>query len=181
MSERLAATRLHHTTDVELVERVQRGDVAALGVLFDRYGQLLYRVAYRLLGSRDDAEDTVQDVFAGLTGALANYSEFGALEAWLRRVTVRSALMKRRAELRRRAITLDESDVESTSEDPTLALSIEAALESLPMTLRQAAVLRLAEGYSHEEIAHALGISVSASKVRVHRAIAQLRVTMGDG
>src|SRR6476620_8364878 len=85
-------------SDAELVTLVTGGDLAALGGLYDRYAGILLPVAYRLLMSKDDAEDVVHDVFVGLPEALRRYEERGALGAWLRKVTARVALMRLRSE-----------------------------------------------------------------------------------
>ncbi|MGH7616025.1 MAG: RNA polymerase sigma factor [Gemmatimonadaceae bacterium] len=168
-------------SDAALARLVQSGDADALGALFDRYDEMVYRVAYRLLGRREDAEDAVQDVFGGLRVALAKYVEGGSLDSWLRRVTVRTALMKRRAEARRPAESFAEADATPRIDrDAALAISIEDAIAALPAPLRSVVVLRIIEGYSHEEIAQLLDISVGASKVRLHRAVQRLRTALGD-
>src|SRR5919108_165135 len=72
------------------------GYTHALGELYRLYGPALFKVAYRLTDSREDAEDVVHDVFLGLPEALERYEERGRLGAWLRRLTARVALMKLR-------------------------------------------------------------------------------------
>jgi RNA polymerase sigma factor (sigma-70 family) len=64
--------------------------------LYGRYAGDLYRIAYRLTGSRADAEDVVQDVFLGLPAALRGYEEHGKLDGWIRKVTARVALSRLR-------------------------------------------------------------------------------------
>ena len=157
-----------------LVERARAGDAEAVGALFRRYGGTLYRLAYRLLGSREDAEDVVQDVFVGLRVSLSRYESRGAFSAWLRRVAARVALMRLRADRRR---PHPAADPEDARDDPDLALrlTVERALDTLPEPLRAVLVLRMVEGYAHEEIAAALGITVGASKVRLHRATRRLQ------
>jgi DNA-directed RNA polymerase specialized sigma24 family protein len=86
------ATSPADSEPADLVHRARLGDSEALGALYDAFGAGLYRLAYRLTGSREDAEDTVHDVFVGLPEALDRYEERGRLGAWLRRVTARVAL-----------------------------------------------------------------------------------------
>jgi RNA polymerase sigma-70 factor (ECF subfamily) len=162
-------------TETTLVQRVRRGDPEALGALFDLHGVSLFRLAYRLLGTREDAEDTVQDVFGGLELALARYDEQGTFGAWLRRITARTALMRLRAERRRRIADPVEASHAKASGDEALRLTLDTALDSLSDPLRAVFVLRTVEGYSHEEIAGMLHISPGASKVRLHRAIRHLQ------
>jgi RNA polymerase sigma-70 factor, ECF subfamily len=162
-------------TEVTLVQRVRRGDAEALGALFDLHGAALYQLAYRLLGTREDAEDAVQDVFGGLELALARYDEQGAFGAWLRRVTARTALMRLRAERRRRVDDPVRTHESADRGDVALRMTLDTALGTLPDPLRTVFVLRTVEGYSHDEIAGMLHISAGASKVRLHRAIRQLQ------
>jgi RNA polymerase sigma-70 factor (ECF subfamily) len=166
-------------TEARLVQRVRQGDPEALGALFDLHGESVYRLAYRLLGTREDAEDAVQDVFGGLTSALAQYDEHGAFGAWLRRVAARTALMRMRAERRREALAprdVAELAANTASQgDIALRMTLDSALAALPDRLRAVFVLRMVEGYSHDEIARTLHISVSASKVRLHRAVQRLQ------
>src|SRR4029453_731131 len=77
------------STDAELAAATRAGNMQALAVLYRRYAQTLMAVAYRLLSSREDAEDVLHDVFVGLPEALRKYDERGRLEPWLKRVTAR--------------------------------------------------------------------------------------------
>lgn len=161
---------------VDLVGRARHGDPTALGMLYDAFGVALFRLAYRLTGTREDAEDVVHDVFVGLPEALTNYEERGRLGAWLRRVTARVALMKRRRARRRQEVGLESAadvpaSLHGTSEDAALR----AALDALPPDQRAVVVLREMEGYTHAEIATTLGISPVTSRVRLLRGLRRLR------
>jgi len=166
------------TDEQTVVSMVRRGNPEALGKLFDTHSREVYRLAYRILGAREDAEDTVQDVFVGLRRALSNYQETNAFLPWLRRVTVRTALLRlratRRSSAREQKVVFDHD----VTPDPALRITLDDALAALNPSLRDVAVLRLAAGYPHEEIAEMLGISVSASKVRLHRAIRELQTVL---
>src|SRR5213592_1845061 len=74
-----------HPQSADLVGGVRDGDPAALGLLYDAFGAGLFRLAYRLTGTREDAEDVVHDVFVGLPEALTRYEERGRLGAGARR------------------------------------------------------------------------------------------------
>jgi len=71
-----------------LIDRVRAGDPHALGQLYDEFAPRLLRVARQLLGSREDAEDTVHNMFVGPPEALQRYEECGSLRAWLTTRTV---------------------------------------------------------------------------------------------
>lgn len=138
----------------------------------------MLRVAWRLTGSIEDAEDVVHDVFVALPGTLARYQERGSIDAWLAQVTARAALMRMRGGKRRRETALsDATMVPSTSRSDSAAeySDLEAEIARLPDALRAVFVLREIEGFMHEEIAEMLGISVGASRVRMSRALDALR------
>src|SRR5260370_1922965 len=78
------------------------GSQDALSALYLEHGVAWFRLAYRLVGAREDAEDVVHDVFVGLPEALGRYEERGSFGGWLKRVTARVALMRLRSGKRRR-------------------------------------------------------------------------------
>ena len=80
-----------------------------LSALYLEHGAALFRLAYRLVGAREDAEDVVHDMFVGLPDALRRYEERGSFAAWLKRVTARMALMRLRSRKRRREVSLDDA------------------------------------------------------------------------
>ena len=83
------------TTDLSLDEAVwsaRAGEDRGIAELYDRYAAVLFRLARRITESHADAEDVVHDLFVGLPDVLQRYEERGALEPFLKRVTVRIAL-----------------------------------------------------------------------------------------
>lgn len=169
-------------TSDEILRRARAGDPEGLAALYDHHAAALYRTAYRLSGSRPDAEDIVHDLFIGLPEALRRYEEQGNLRAWLTRVVVRLALMRARADRRRRTVPILEADnVASTrrTDAPLEHEDVRTAVMALPPGLRVVFTLRQVEGFSHEEIGGMLGISAGASRVRLTRAIQLLRRLLG--
>ena len=160
----------------DLIGPVRDGDPTALGQLYEAFGVGLFRLAYRLTGTREDAEDVVHDVFVGLPEALTRYEERGRLGAWLGRVTARVALMRHRRSRRRREVGLDgAAEVAASARMPAENLALWAALDALPPDQRAVLVLKEMEGYTHAEIAETLGISPVASRVRLLRALRRMR------
>src|SRR5436190_1045128 len=90
-----------------LMAEARAGSPDALSALYLEHGAALFRLAYRLVRAREDAEDVVHDVFVGLPEALRRYEERGSLVGWLKRVTARVALMRLRSGKRRREVALD--------------------------------------------------------------------------
>lgn len=162
-------------SDEALVARLQSGDMEALDLLFGRYASSLLGLSCRITGSLPDAEDVVQDVFVGLPIAIRSYAESGQFEAWLRRVTVRTALMRLRRDVRRREVSLDLREPVDPSSTMFSRMALEDAISSLPTPLRVVFVLKEVGHYSHSEIAATLGIRRGTSEVRLYRAIRFLR------
>lgn len=100
------------------IDAARAGSPDALAGLYRLHGAALYRLAYRLTGTREDAEDVVHDVFVGLPEALVRYEERGNFTAWLKRMTARVALIRLRRRKRRREVTLDAAGV-GTGAPPT--------------------------------------------------------------
>lgn len=166
--------------DAALIARLRDGDADALETLFRRYATELLRLASGLMPTHADAEDVVQDVFVGLRLALRSYEERGTFRAWLRGVTVRSALAARRRKRARREGPLDNVLGPAIAHDPSTPVALRDAIARLPDALRDVFVLKMVEGYSHAEISALLGISSSASEVRLFRAVRRLRDLLSE-
>ena len=165
----------------QLIQQVISGDPEALGDIYDLYGEPIYLVAYRLMTCPEDAEDVVQDVFLGLSKLLRTFQDRGSLEGWLKKVTVRTALMRLREQRRRTNLFRRYATFFPRHSEPSIdgTLSLDDALAVLPESVRVVMVLKL-EGYTHEEIGKLLGVSQSASKMRYHRACRRVRTFFDD-
>jgi RNA polymerase sigma-70 factor, ECF subfamily len=160
--------------DSILVRAAQNGDVDAFEELVRRYQTSIYRVALRILGSRADAQDVVQETFVRAWRALPRFRHDSAISTWLYRIVTRRALDKIAS--CRSTGTLDEVEVEAgpdpaqAAEDQERLRAVKQAIAKLPPDQRAALVLREFEGLSYQEVAHVLGASVPAIKTRIHRA-----------
>ncbi len=165
----------------ELVQRARARDPSATAQLYRLYGGAVYRVARRMLGSADDAEDIVQDVFLGLPAALATFESRGSLEGWIKRIAVRTVLMRERKRRTLERFLGKYSSVLYPRSSPPEALdrlTVEDAIAKLPNSWRKVCALKL-EGYTHADIGSMLGITATASKLRFHRACQRLRKLLG--
>src|SRR6267378_1202818 len=175
------ATSAANGSSASLIAEARAGSPDALSALYLEHGVALFRLAYRLVGAREDAEDVVHDVFVGLPEALGRYEERGSFVAWLKRVTARVALMRLRSGKRRREVTLDDAAAQTEPGMASERDGLEAAVNTLPDHLRAVLVLKEIEGYAHAEIAELLGISEGASRVRLTRALKRLRDELESG
>lgn len=165
----------------DLARRIRAGSGEALEALYRSAGARLYALAWRLTLNRADAEDTLHDLFVGLPRALERYHEQGSFAAWLKRLLVRTALMRRRQERRqgaRDAAYAGEAELGGSDAGPAPEGEAGRLLAALPESLRAVVVLREIEGMSHAEIARALGISEATSRVRLLRGLERLRRTL---
>jgi RNA polymerase sigma-70 factor (ECF subfamily) len=152
----------------------------------------LSAVALRIVGNEHDAADVVQDSCLRAWRALPSFRGDSKLSTWLHAIVVNTSLsaLQRR---RQRGID-DESELDDTTladphsltdphaaaEQTELRQTLLLAMQALSDPLRDVVVRRELRGLSHNEIATELGISETASKVRLHRARGQLRTALGD-
>lgn len=176
--------------DVALMLRVRDGDRAAFDVLIERYRKPLLNVIARTIGRDTDAEDLAQDVFVRVYQAAPRYQPTAKFSTWLYTIAHRICLNHARAQTFRRWFSLsgdDDSDdppndpPDLRTPDPATDLErrelqrvVAQAVARLPERLRFAVVLRRYEELSYEESSEILGCSVTAAKLRVHRANAIL-------
>lgn len=167
--------------DASAVRACLAGDAAAFATLVDRHAPVCLRFATRMLGSREDAEDVVQDALLRAHRALRSFDTTRDFRTWLMSIVAnrcRTALVARRrrerwlvdASLERAAST-----VAAEREDGGALRSIEWALERLDARHREAFLLKHVEGLSYLEMETITGAGVSALKMRVRRACEQLR------
>ncbi len=171
-------------SDSVAVARVKAGDGDAYRVLVERHSRSVFRLAYRMTGNEQDSEDVVQETFLRAYKQLHRWEARSSFGTWLYRIAANYALDLVRMRSRRR--TSDEEDVldgmASPSPGPDRLLAsgkvqecVAATLNELSRQERTAFVLRHFEGQSIEEIGAALGLSGSAAKHSIFRAVQKLR------
>lgn len=149
-------------------------DREAVAELFDRYGDMVYRVALGYLRSPQEAEDAVQAVFLKLLEGKATAHE-GKERAFLTKITVNHCKNVLRTGKRRSDTPLDELALLAPPEDRDL---LRAVME-LPEKYRCVVILHCLEGYSFGEIARFLRVGPSAVSMRLHRARELLKQQLG--
>lgn len=142
-----------------------------------RYQGSVYRLAWRILGRREEAEDVVQDTFLKAYGKLASCRDRSRFWPWIRRIAVNTCMD--RISLESPCEDVEElREAESSMEDPVEseairraeASDIQRVVDGLPMVYRAVIILRYEEELAYKEIADLLGDSVSNVQVRLHRA-----------
>ena len=177
-------------TDTELVTQAKqavRDDFGPFEALVQRYQDRVLGNCRYLTGSRDDADDMAQEVFVKAFFALQKFEGRSSFKTWLWRIKVNHCLNHLRRSRRERTIDIEapgldrvpELQVEARAEDALRSQvdreSIDRILETLPETLRVPLLLRDLDGLSYQEIADELGLSLSATKMRIKRGREEFR------
>ena len=174
------------TSDLALVERVQKGDRSAFDVLVLRYQHKVLKLIMRYVRDATEAEDVAQEAFVKAYRALPGFRGDSAFYTWLYRIAINTAKNSLVARKRRPVdygLDLQDSeqyDMQSRFQDTdtpeALILSdeirqaVNAAIDALPEELRVAIVMREIDGMSYEEIAAAMDCPVGTVRSRIFRA-----------
>jgi len=182
------AVRREAEHDAALVQRLRKGDARALDELYRRHREAAYGIAYRLVGSREDALDVVQEAFIHVMRGIQTFRGQSSFRTWLYRIVTHASLDYRRWRSLRTADRLDaESAVEPAATGPRqptpqaeaiagdLRQAIDRALMNISEKNRAALVLYAIEGMSYQEVADVLGISVGTVMSRIFNARQRLR------
>ena len=166
--------------------RTLAGDRSAFGTLVERYAGQARRVARAVLGDQDDADDAAQDAFLSALVKLAQYDAARPFGPWLMRIVANAATDRRRRRAIRRTEQLDVGLVgggtrpDVAAERAALGERLRAALAELTPRRRLAVVMFDVEGFSHAEIAQALGIPEGTVRSEVFHARRRLRALLAD-
>jgi RNA polymerase sigma-70 factor (ECF subfamily) len=186
--------------DAALLEALRRGDPQAMEQLVETYADRVYRLTFRITGSKEDAEEATQDALWTAGRKIGTFKGDSAFGSWLYRIAANAAYMKLRArKAKAREIAIDEvlpalddgglhfepmddwsPRVEEQALNGELREVLDAAIAELPPEYRAALVLHDVEGMPNPDVAEALGISLPAVKSRIHRSRLYLRKRLSD-
>lgn len=181
--------------DAVLVERLRGGDRIAAKTIVRRHNQRLWRIARSIVGDDADAEEVVQDTYLRALSSLDGFRGESSLATWLSRIVVNEALRCRQ----RKPPPLEPGDIAETmapdhSASATMApppspeaaaarqqirRMVEGAIDALPPPFRVVFMMRIVEQMSINETAATLNIPIATAKTRLHRAILQIRASLG--
>ena len=178
-------------TDSAAAEEARKGDQQAFRVLVERHSHSVFRLAFRMTGNEQDAEDLVQETFLRAYKQLHRFDGRAAFGTWLYRICANCSLDLLRARKSRREqqpsleadegtgwldrVAAPEPSPERVTQSGQIARLLEPALNRLSEMERTAFVLRHYEGRDIEEIAKALGVQTNAAKHSVFRAVQKIR------
>jgi RNA polymerase sigma factor (sigma-70 family) len=164
--------------DEDLMLQVRNGEAEMLGVLFDRYQTPLFNFYAKLTQDRAVSEDLVQDVFLRILRYRQTYRPGTSFRTWMYQIA-RNARLDHVRKTKPEGPLASEPIAPSPSSDPAQqkqeALLLQRALMQLPEDKREILILNRFQELKYVEIARLMGCEVGAVKVRVHRALQQLR------
>jgi RNA polymerase sigma factor (sigma-70 family) len=178
--------------ELDLIERLKRGEESAFRSLVEQYQDLVYNTALGIVQNESDAEDVAQEVFIQVFRSIGTFKSEAKLSTWIYRITTTRALdllrarksKKRFGLLKRLWETEEESPVENISDFNHPGVSLErkeeaaqliTAIAQLPENQKVAFVLHKLEGLSYLEIAEVMGNTLPAVESLMHRARLNLR------
>jgi RNA polymerase sigma-70 factor (ECF subfamily) len=170
--------------DLELAKRCSNGDAGAFEELYRQHAGRLFNLTSRMVGSLQEAEDLLQEVFLHAYRKLGSFRGDSSLATWLYRLGMNQCLDHLRGRQVRMSQATDSLDDEMTAEaaSPSPAtpiavnrIDLERAIGRLPEKCRAAFLLHDVEGFEHHEVAAILGVSEGTSKSQVHKARMKLR------
>lgn len=175
---------LLETTDEDsrLVRRFLGGESQAFDTLFLKYQDYVYRIVFGIVGNHDEARDITQEVFLQVHTSLSGFRQSSRFSTWLYRIASNRAVDHARSARRRRFFNFDDlvgsrNIAADRGKEPAQIVERDMAnsqvrdiLQSCPLPHRQALALRYFSDLSIEEIAEVMHCSLTAAKVRLHRA-----------
>ena len=183
--------------EAALIAQLRAGDESAYEQVVRAYGGRLLAVARRIVGTEEDARDAVQDAFLNAFKSFARFEGNAKLSTWLHRIVVNAALMKLRTRKRKPEQSIEsmlpsflddghheerfqswDEPVDKLMERKEARELVRQQIDALPEGYRTVLVLRDIEGLDTEETAKVLGLSVNATKIRLHRARQALRTLL---
>lgn len=175
--------------DTEVIQALRLGDLSALGILYSRYGEAVYRLALRILSNSQEAEDLTQEVFLTFWRTTTYDPERGSVLVFLLTVT-RSRAINRLHQVRshqqllqrwRRNRPLNASNVPMENASlKELSHRVSQALQTLPDSQRQVLEMAYYHGLSQSEITQQLKIPLGTVKTRSRQGLLKLRQLLKD-
>lgn len=183
--ERLYSGSEEASKDGHLIEQVRGGDKQAFSELVKKYQRQVLRLALRLVGELETAEDVAQESFFKAYQKLDNFEGRSAFKSWLFQITVNTAKNKLRGK-RRDFVSLEKVNIgvsanaDLSLESAALSQLIQKAVSELPERQRMALVLRVFEDLSFKEVAEVMECPYDTAKANYRHALLKLKMQIPD-
>ncbi len=168
--------------EYSIIEECKNGNSEAYAILVERYQEMVYNAAYRMLGDSEAAYDISQESFISAYDSLKTFRNDAKFSTWLYSITMNKC--RDHLRYRRPHVPLDEmadllpsgtSNPEEAVSRKQLGVMLQKALNALPEDYREVIVLKHIEGLDYKEMESILRVKVNALKVRTYRAREMLR------
>jgi RNA polymerase sigma-70 factor, ECF subfamily len=171
MSETTTTGESEAADERALLHAARAGDMRAFEALYRLLAPGVYGLCLRLARNPAEAQDCTQDTFVRAWQRLADFRGESRLGTWLHRIAVNEVLGRRRHQaVEHRHLSAVDPSKRYSLDDSATFRDLEQAIARLPDRAREVFVLRAVYGYTHEEIAGMLQVTVSTSKTQHHRA-----------
>ncbi len=169
----------------QLIAGVRAGDARAERALYDRNVNPVFRLAYRMTGDEDLAQEFTQETFIRVFDRIDQFRGEAALSTWIRAVASTVVLngLRKIKRFRQREVDLEHGELRGTAPraaEVDVKEKLWQAIDDLPNKYRMVFVMHDVEGYTHDEIGSALGMPVGTSKAQLFRARARLRDSLAE-
>ena len=169
----------------QLIAGVRAGEARAERALYDQNVDPVFRLAYRMTGDEDLAQEFTQETFIRVFDRIDQFRGDAALSTWIRAVASTVVLngLRKIKRFRRREVELEQGESRGTrprTAEVDVKERLWQAIDDLPNKYRMVFVMHDVEGYTHEEIGSALGMPAGTSKAQLFRARARLRDALAD-
>lgn len=172
----------------EIIGRVLGGDRSAFAGLVEKYQGPIFNLAYRMTGTREDADDLTQETFIRAYQNLRRFDQTKKFFTWLYTIginLIRNHLKKNVRDISHLAAagsSLEQQQINGEGEGDVLSddrmIRLEQVIRKLPVDLREAIILKFVQDLTFEEVAKITGDSVSAVKMRIYRGLEKMRQMM---
>ena len=167
----------------ETIQSVLNGDREKFALFVEKYQGPVYNLVYRLTGSGHDAEDLAQETFIGAYRSLKSFNTNKKFFPWLYTIAIN---LTRNHQKKKKPLLVEDFDhLPTDTNNPEQALSklqegeaLAHHIQRLPVSLREAIILRYYHYLRFEEISQILGLSLSAAKMRVYRGLEKLEILL---
>ncbi len=164
---------LEEDSESALVREASQGNKKAFEELYRTHVDGVYTLALRMTGEIQAAEDITQEIFIRVWRKIETFRGKSAFGTWLYRLSM-NEILRRRRQLNRRPVPLQDRDIRVSEEDPAdkaaIRLDLQNAISGLPFRCRGVLILHDLMGYNHREIAGIMKITPGTSKAHLHKA-----------
>ncbi|MDD8026738.1 MAG: sigma-70 family RNA polymerase sigma factor [Acidobacteriota bacterium] len=168
--------------EARVLNRCRAGDLGAYRQIYERYEQPLLRMAWRMLGRREEAEDAVQETFLKLYRGIGGFRSGARFSTYLFRILINTCTdtLRKRRHMEYAKLDADLLPAAETAAE-TIAPSLVQAVDRLPGQMKTCFVLNAVEEFTLREVAEMLDLNIGSVKTSVHRARKKLRTWLAPG